>query len=157
MVAMIVSVRVMHRGGRLVSLAVEALLNVRIFLIHFDLLYLQWNAEPLRKIAFGNGEITRARIAGIEMLVIPEVWRRDDGSRFPFELHGAGALQMLLAEQREALAVEREDDGFVRVPVPELVRSNRKIGHVRLENGVAGHFPEHAGVARAALFPRDYF
>src|SRR5207244_1260746 len=53
-------------------------------------------------------------------------------------------------------AVEGQDDGLVRVAVPELVGVDRELGHVRLQDRVAAHLPEDARVALAALFPRDH-
>src|SRR5713226_4717183 len=43
------------------------------------------------------------------------------------------------------------------MPVSQLVSRDRKFGDVRLENGIAGHLPENALVAFAALFPRNDF
>jgi hypothetical protein len=65
------------------SLSFEVLLDVGILLGYFDLVDFEWDAQAFRKIAFGYGEIARARIAGVEMLVIPVIRRRDDGAGFP--------------------------------------------------------------------------
>ena len=63
---------------------------------------------------------------------------------------------MFLAEKSKSAAVECQNDRLVRVAMAELVGTHREIRHVRLEDCVAGHFPEHAGVSLAALLPGDH-
>src|SRR5580693_6179982 len=64
---------------------------------------------------------------------------------------------MLLVKKREAFSIQREDDGLVGMAMAQFVRADREVGHVRLEHSIPAHFPEHAGVALAALFPGNYF
>src|SRR5260370_41963041 len=64
---------------------------------------------------------------------------------------------MILVEQSEAFSVESENYGLVRMAVTELVRANREVRHVRLENRISTHVPKHAGIAFAACFPGNHF
>src|SRR5258705_6974929 len=83
------------------QLAFEALLDSRVLLWRFDLLDFKRNSEPFWKIALRNGPIARFSVAGVEVLVIPVVRRRDDGARFPIDLARVFVLlESVLAEER---------------------------------------------------------
>src|SRR5262249_61749378 len=72
---------------RLAQFPLEAAFDARVFLVGFDLFDFEWDTEPLRKIAFGDRVIASFGCAAVEVLVIPEVWRRDCGARLPINLH----------------------------------------------------------------------
>src|SRR5262245_3411450 len=143
---------------RLTQFLLETPFDARVFLVGFDLLDFERDAEPLRKIAFGDRVIAGFGRAAVEVLVIPEVWGRDYGARLPIDLHRVvGLLEAVLAREREAAAVERENDRFVGVTMAELVCADLEFGHVWFENRVARHLPKHTRVAAAALFPYHHF
>src|SRR5262245_37534910 len=140
------------------ALGFEAPFDARVFPVGFDLFDFERDAQPLGEIAFGDRVIARFRAAGVEVLVIPEVWGRDDGACLPINLHRiVRLLEAVLAREREAAAVERENDRFVRVTMAELVSADLELGHMWFENRIARHLPKHTGVARAALFPQYDF
>ena len=56
--------------------AIEVPLDLRVFLVIFDLLHLKRKAEPQREVALGERQIARLCGAGIEVLVKPEERRR---------------------------------------------------------------------------------
>ena len=76
-VIVVMAVIVMMLGDGLgVALRLEVLLDIGVFLRSLDLIDFERDAQPLRKIAFGDREIPGARVARVEMLVIPVKWRR---------------------------------------------------------------------------------
>ena len=55
------------------------------------------------------------------------------------------------------LAIQDQDDRFIRVAVRELVFADAELRDVRLEDRVAAHVVEHARVVASALFPAHDF
>src|SRR6266571_301254 len=153
---MVISTHWLGRPARFLQLPLEHFLDSRVLLIGFDLLDLKGNSQALREIALGHGEVARFRVAGVEVLMEPKVRRRYERPGFPINLHRI-RLEIVLAGERKALAVESENDRFVRMTVTELVTANLELRHVRLKNRIAGHLPEDACILAAALGPRHNF
>jgi hypothetical protein len=74
----IIMIMARRRGRIRFALRLKAPLDARVFPIGFDLFDFERDAQPLRKVAFGDRVIARFRAAGVEVLVIPEKRRRDD-------------------------------------------------------------------------------
>src|SRR5260370_19442701 len=68
-------------GGGLLQFFLEPLFDLRVLAIGFDLLDLERYSETLGKVAFGHREVASFRCSGIEMLVVPEGWRRKPRGR----------------------------------------------------------------------------
>ena len=110
-----------NRARHLMSeLALEPPLDAGILLSGLDLLNVERNAQALRKISFRNGPVTHLCIARIEVLMEPEVRRRNQRPGLPIDLDRI-RLQTVLTRKRKALPVQRKDYGFVRVTMPEFV------------------------------------
>ena len=70
-------------GAGFAPLPLEVLLDVGILLGSFDLLHVERNAQALGEIAFGDGEVAGPRFAGVKVLVVPIIGRRNDRSGLP--------------------------------------------------------------------------
>src|SRR2546423_704160 len=91
------------------QLVLEKCLDAGILVRSLDLLDFQRNSETLRKVTLGDRPITSFGIASIEVLVIPEIWRRHDRSRLPIDLDRLVLVgESLAAGERESLPVERQ-------------------------------------------------
>src|SRR5712692_10117995 len=87
------------RGGGPLQFFLEPLFDLRVFAIGFDLLDLKRYSETLGKVALSHREIARSYRAGVEVLVVPEVWRRNQRAGFPIDLHRIRLLEAVFAGQ----------------------------------------------------------
>src|SRR6266511_2530341 len=94
-------------GHRMSQLALEPPLDAGILLRRLDLFDIERDAESLRKIAFCNGPVASLCGARIEVLVEPEIRRRDDRAGFPVDLYRiVGLFETLPPRERESFAIE---------------------------------------------------
>src|ERR1700722_6535470 len=150
-------VQVMMHLGRFNSsffqFLLKTLLDPRVFLIRLDLLHIERYTQALGEVTFRHREIPSGRVPCIEVLVPPVIRRRNDRTIFPIQLHRLRFVQTVLPRKRKSLSIQCQNNGFVRMPVAQLVRTYFEFRGVRFEDGLPRHFPENAAISSASLIP----